>query len=419
MSNGIDDKMNARNRARSDDREAWRETIKRLPLTLRPMLNQQLENWELLFPFEREEAGRFFRGADSFSPGALNRLTAQLRSLEAKMGVANWHFSEVNNTMEDSAMLARSRYYAEWRAEVQRVYAVIESREPAQDGAQRRSLVLLLIPENLPIDSETAWKLWEGDGQTITLTGDSRQIANLLLAADPRVEKAPASNANDAAAARWLIDADHQLQSRASLPAGYSALSFSALKEFRERFLAELNTIPKDMTAADETMSRLRTANWAHWCPPELARDPRLLHFAIDLFLTGNGALIFPSAFVEWAASEALRRARPQFLAARFGMRSKPKPFTSIAIFENQERVSTIPAVDDPVNSAIDAAVLARYAWLAASRHPEYEKAVCLCVSEHLNAARLIAPPGSGLENCKGAVRAEDLCNAIRAWGKT
>lgn len=407
--------MNTKSTAQPADLVAWQEIIKRLPPTLRPMLNQRLEGWELLFPFEQEEAGRFFRGAGSFSPGALDRLTAQLRSLETKMGVAKWRFSEASNTMEDSAMLARSRYYAEWRAEVQRVYSAIESREPAQDAARRRSLILLVIPENLPVDSKTAWKFWEPEGQTIPLTGDCRQIANLLAGPDPR-DQATERGAVNPAAAKWWIDADDRLQSCASPSAPCFALSFSALKAFRERFLAELNTIPKDMTAADETMSRLRTANWARWCPPELSEDPRLLHFVIDLFLTGNGALIFPGAFVEWAASEALRRARPQLLVARFGMRSKPKPFTSIAIFENQERVSTIAAADDPANSAIDSAVLARYVWLAATRHREYEKAVCLCVSEHLNSARLIAPPDSGFQNFTGAVRAEDLCRAIRAW---
>jgi hypothetical protein len=78
-------------------------------------------------------------------------------------------------------------------------------------------------------------------------------------------------------------------------------------------------------------------------------------------------------------------------------MRSKPKPFTSIAIFENQQRVSTLPDVDDPENSAIDAAILARYVWLAASRYPEQEHTLCLCVSEHLNSAYMILPPGRSL----------------------
>jgi hypothetical protein len=78
-------------------------------------------------------------------------------------------------------------------------------------------------------------------------------------------------------------------------------------------------------------------------------------------------------------------------------MRSKPKPFTSIAIFENQQRISSLPDVDDPENSAIDAVILARYVWLAASRYPEQEQTLCLCVSEHRDSAYVILPAGKSL----------------------
>ena len=58
------------------------------------------------------------------------------------------------------------------------------------------------------------------------------------------------------------------------------------------------------------------------------------------------------------------RRARPTFLAARFGVRSKPKPFTGVAVFDNPEQVNPLPAVDDFEGSAIDAQMLALYVWL-------------------------------------------------------
>jgi hypothetical protein len=173
-------------------------------------------------------------------------------------------------------------------------------------------------------------------------------------------------------------------------------LSYAVLKSFRDKFLEKTNTIPKNIQATDQIVAALRREDWQPWWPAELAGQHRLHHFVMEVFLSGNGALIFSNAFVEWAASEALRRARPRVLVARFGMRSKPKPFTSIAIFENQQRISTLPGVDDPEGSAIDALILARYVWLAASRYPEYEQAHCLCVSENLNAAYLISPQGDG-----------------------
>jgi hypothetical protein len=132
----------------------------------------------------------------------------------------------------------------------------------------------------------------------------------------------------------------------------------------------------------------------------------------IELYLSGNGSFNFTSAFVEWAASEALRRARPRTIIARFGMRSKPKPFTSIAIFENQQRVSSLPDVDDPENSATDAAILARYLSLAVYRYPEQDHTLCLCVSEHLDSAYALLPAGKSLGlNTDRAVAPEELYN--------
>ena len=67
------------------------------------------------------------------------------------------------------------------------------------------------------------------------------------------------------------------------------------------------------------------------------------------------------------------------------------------AIFENQQRVSSLPDVDDPENSAIDAVILARYVWLTACRYPEQEQTLCLCVSEHGDSAYVIPPAGRSL----------------------
>lgn len=86
--------------------------------------------------------------------------------------------------------------------------------------------------------------------------------------------------------------------------------------------------------------------------------------------------------------------ARPRVLVARFGMRTKPKPFTGIAIFENQHIISSLPDVDDPENSAIDAMILARYIWLAASRYPEQEQTICLGIAESRNSAFLVPLEG-------------------------
>ena len=87
------------------------------------------------------------------------------------------------------------------------------------------------------------------------------------------------------------------------------------------------------------------------------------------------------------------RRARPSFLAAQFGTRSKPKPFTGVAIFDNPDQVNPLPAVDDLPGSALDAQMLALYVWLAAYRYRGIYSAVCVCLAESLSQAYVVAPP--------------------------
>jgi len=402
---------------------AYRRSIDRLPMTLRPSLNQQLAQWKMLFPFEQNHLIGFLGGVDSFSPAELEALTAKLRALEVKMGLDHWIFSETSETLENAGQLARSDYFLEWRREVQHVYDAIESRATTftKSEAGRGRLILLFLPEDLPVDPVVAWKQWGTQGREIKIAGDSRELRELVTRGElghPGICTLLRERVSHNNAELWFIDADARMAGALS-PGDFSAascLSYAELKPFRDNFLAELNTIPKDMTAADRTISTLRQANWSRWWPPELAGQQRLLNFMVNLFLSGNGALIFSNAFVEWAASEAIRRARPRVIVACFGMRGKPKPFTGIAIFENQEKISPIPDAVDPENSAVDAAILARYLWMAAGRYQEYDGALFLCVSEHLNSAYLIAPAGLSLSAGAGAQAPKEIYGWISSW---
>jgi hypothetical protein len=386
--------------------DAYRRIVERLPVTMRPSLNQQLSKWELLFPFEQNRLLSFMKGVESFSPSAFDALTTPLWALETKMGVKRWPFSETRDTIENASLLARSSYYVEWRREVQKVFDAINdaARDFAPAEAKFTRLILLILPGYLPVDPQSVWKQWDPRGQVIKISGNSEKLCELAIQGQPGLDgiaTLAARQGNLDSSDLWLIDADTKLggllTSHSTIAA--SSLSFASLKPFRDIFVAEVNKIPKDIQGADEVLAKLRQASWDGWglWPAEIVNQPRLRNFVIDLYLSGNGSFNFSSAFVEWTASEALRRARPRTIVARFGMRSKPKPFTSIAIFENQQKVSSLPDVDDPENSAIDAVILARYAWLAASRYLEQDRTLCLCVSEHLDSAYAVLPAGKGL----------------------
>jgi hypothetical protein len=379
----------------------YRRTVARLPLTVRPSVNEQLNKWPMLFPFERGQLENFLRGVEAFTPAEFNAVMAPLETLEAKMGVAHWRFSETSNTMENSGQLARSPYYAEWRQAVQELFKAVnaKARQGAAGETERGRAIVLVLPAGLPVEERTAFSHWEGRGRRVAIDGDAREFVSLLKSRwqdyTDALSAAGAADASDA----WVIDGEGVLEQAIHPTAvpGALCLSWAQIDPFRRQFLADVNVIPRDIHTASDTMTLLERRDWSEWWPHELAGQDRLKNFMVDTYLSGNGALIFSNAFAQWTSSEVLRRARPRLLVARFGLRNKPKPFTSIALFEDQTKVSPLPDTPDPENSAIDAAILAHYVGLAAQRYTEYQRALVVCVAEHLNAAWVIAPQNAPL----------------------
>lgn len=382
-------------------REAYSRAINRLPTTMQPGLNQKLSQWDNLFPFERKQLVDFLSGLALFSPTQLENLVEPLRALEVTMDVAHWSFSTAADTVENASLLARSSYYAEWRREVDRIFAAIEkaAHESMPPASAHGRVLLLILPAHLPVSAIAQHKPWDAHGIEFSLEGDPGKICELALDRANGLIEALAGETGDMDHASdadcWLIDAEAGLGKLSSSPyPSVSLLEYSALTSFRDRFLAQVNTIPKDIHGADQVLAQVRHEDWSALWPASLAGQDRLRNFVVELFFSGNGALIFSNAFVEWAASEAMRRARPRLMVCRFGMRSKPKPFTGIAIFENQKTISKLRDEDDPQGSAIDALTLARYVWLSAARYPEGAQTTLVCVAEASRKAYVIAPEG-------------------------
>jgi hypothetical protein len=358
-------------------------------------------------------------------------LFQRLRVLETQMGVTQGQFSTRDQTMQNSSVLARSPYYQEWREEVQRVFMRID-QESVPSGSEKvaaNRLILMIFPKNLPINADTVWAKWGQAGREIKLaptSGDEQLLTLDVLIGTPHgITPAgkdiltPWLSKNPAPHSFWVLEAASDIQDRLGereLAASLTVLSFARLKPFREGFLERINAIQRDLSDADAAYAELRQLDVTHWCPLEIATSPKVREFTRNLFLSGNGSLVVSNAFVEWGAAEAFRRARPVVLLGYFGTRNKPKPFTSVVVFENQAKASPLPEVEDLAGSALDAQVLARYIWLAASRYPEYGRALCLCIAEHLRSAYAVGPADCPLWNLPQPLEMETLANFLGKW---
>jgi hypothetical protein len=406
--------------------------LQRLPLTFLPFVNQQLRQWEFLFPNEKQSVQRLLVYVDGISSSQSTTLFHGITQTEEKMGVKSWHLSINEQTIQNSSELARSPYFQEWRMAVQAVFDAADRQTSSTQGAGKSAhrLILIDIPAALPLRRETAWSRWQGLGKPLDLDAfpqdvlrrsmefllDCGESRSGLLESLPRGEHATSASVWVIDAGRELVDSMLQIES-AGVERAHILLSYQRLDTFRDRFSHTMNTMRKDLSDADVVFDQLRDIDVSPWCPEEIAADSAVREFVRSLYLSGNGAVIFGNSFVEWGASEAFRRARPVVLAARFGVRAKPKPFTGVAVFDNPAQVNPAPSIDDEAGSAKDAEILAWYVWLAATRYPEYQDStVCLCLAESIAQAYLVAPSQFEVRTENGTVSLGHLRDALNKW---
>ena len=413
--------------------------LKRLPITFLPFTQQQLRDWDFLFPYERRSILHLLLYLASLSDLQISSLFHEVKQLEHKMGVRDWQFSTTEQTILNASLLARSPYYQDWRKAVQTVFDAAEQHAAAEKSGSSdvHRLIVLVLPKPLPLDRLKVWQRWDGLGRPVRLNLQTRDdLASPSVDFLSATSTDPASNAtsplwevvsrrpNSTPSDSWILDSGSALvdsalkqQPHGTTISSATLLSYQRLSTFREHFSREVNTMRKDLSDADAVYDRLRKADVTPWCPPEIASVPVVREFLRSLYLSGNGALIFGNSFVEWSASEAFRRARPSFVMAQFGVRNKPKPFTSVAVFENPDEINPLPSVEDLPGSSLDAQLLALYVWLAATRYDEYRRnTVCLCIAENLSEAYVIAPPEFALWREPEPVSIDRLRNSFAHW---
>jgi hypothetical protein len=124
--------------------------------------------------------------------------------------------------------------------------------------------------------------------------------------------------------------------------------------------------------------------------------DPVMSRFAISVLTEGSGTQIYSTTFVQWAAREALRRARPLTMLAKFAPRqteeSADEEFSGM-----QERV-----VLDPAGSLADADMGAYYTWINLQRLSGANQSSYIAWYEGHSEAVAIAPslaPGTELHD--------------------
>lgn len=283
--------------------------IERLPATFRPYFNQEIRRWSIKFPYERSYLERVVAYVDGLSPRDFANLFGEVRNVEAKMNLDPRSFSSEEQTIEGSAVLARSPHYLPWRQEVNKVFSQIHEAALKDEQARLSRVKRLLVeifPEELPVDPHDLASEWpEAQLKRLDLDGRApRSFLETVLRGprSPGFVEEFACRKERVLGDVWLVESGTAL--RELLPGLGSGirLSFEQLRAFREGFIDQIKSMRKTLADADAIMRRLQTLDVASWCPREIGNTPVIREFVRSLFLSNNGSQLFASAFVEWGS---------------------------------------------------------------------------------------------------------------------
>ena len=349
---------------------AARELLPRLPRTFAPAWNEQLKQWDLLFPAEQRQFAAQVNWLAGLPDADFKRLFAPITVLESRMELPHWNAGTTGMSVRDVGLLARSPNYPAWRTEVEKVFARID--DGVQDSRaipNARRLVVCVLPDGLPFTTPRVWPELEKSGSALMLKAPFGRMLPEFAAAIATRKRAEWIQDIEST---WVFECGAELSSLAESSTA-TVLSWAVLAAARREFLNRLNTLSRDLKSVDQTHEQLRRVDLRPLTGPAIGGNPRIREFVRALLLSGNGSLVFNNSFIEWGASEALRRVQPQALVAYFGMRPRLKPFSSAVLFEDQTRSNPTPDEDDPQGSLVDAVQLAGYVHQASQRTPAYQ----------------------------------------------
>jgi len=364
-----------------------------LPRTFVPVFNQQLREWNLLFPAEHRQVNSTLKYLSGLTDAELRQLFAPIHQLEAEMSLSQWwDVRKKNLAVNDVSVLARSRHYPQWRAEVEKIVAQINLHvENAGQQQTSNKMIMCVLPAGLPLNTGLFRSTLTRQGRWVQLRQPLGEILNEFVTSLAQREIWPDTEPIEQT---WVLECEPRI-ARNIESTTVTVLCYELLAAARREFRKHLNSIDKDLRSVDEAYTELRSLGLGRLLESAWGEEPRVREFVRNLFLSGNGAVVFNNSFVQWGASEALRRAQPQVLVCHFGIRQKLKPFSSLVLFEDQNRANPVPAQDDPDGSLIDIQILCEYVRLMAEGLPAYRnRTVYLFGAADLDVLLLLDLPG-------------------------
>jgi hypothetical protein len=432
--------------------------MRRLPATVHAFILAEMQKWPTLFPAEHRYQRALLEYLSGAPAGELTQLSAGIAKVEAEASLSRISERDPARFQDlAQAALRKQSLVPAWRREVdvffQQIDPQLESRLHPPEAPRR--LVVQLYSRDIAVQPEKLWSRLKAQGTRIPLSLDGVKnrdgYLRALFGAGTDDQKGSLfrrlqTDATFAATDTWIVEthaALHDLLQTAGAgtaeprlsAVAQSAKAGAANREPRvppltgmsyERLLPYRDTLMKALFSKVQSGVESPQAFAAYARSLTLAPEPGTLPnpdvivqaFVRDVLLTGNGTLFVNNTFVEWAAVQALRRAQPRLLVARYGVRDKLKPFSSLLLFSQPRASDQIPLIEDPLGSFIDVEQLSFYVWLQAEKSAAYrKKTLYLFLAESQDEMLAIRPDAPGpAASPQAPASLADVCATMAQW---
>ena len=374
--------------------EAHIALLRQLPISFLPSLLREVIDYDFKFPAEQRAIDKEFALLSSFSESQIQQWFQPFASisLSQKLMELNWVDRPVQFLEQQSAYLWSTHQMDAFRKAATE-YGDRLSSAVSTEPLPARRIGIAIVGQGVAAYDGPLFANLRKHGTYFEQVKPDHGVQVLLEAAAARAKAFPVPYGH------WYIDG--------GAPAEHSPLltsvSYQGLEQARNALLKRVDTqINRPGMGPEELRSSM-----APLSPSDLgmnaAGDPVLDRFQVKLLTEGSGTQIFSTTFVQWTAREALRRAQPLTLVARFAARQRQKPMNEML------SASRGTAELDFVGSLVDADMSSYYHWLNQQRLAGADQSGFLAWFEGHGQALAIAPGLPRGTTSKTAIDLEQL----------
>jgi hypothetical protein len=353
------------------------ELLRQLPTMFVAILLREVIRYDWKFPAERDELDRQLRYLGSLQQEQLRISLAKFERIDLMPNLENLDWVKEPEVFSErlTTYLWNTHQIDDFRIAATEYSAKLQEAAPARPSRIPR-LGIAVIGKGVAANDFPLFRKLRPHGVLFTQVKPENGLEILLNAVSARADAYPQPYRH------WYIDGG-----AAGVAAPHvTSISYDALQPVRSALLHKMQQIIQSGSGGPELME----TTLARTSPEELgmnsgAQDGVLDHFQVSLLTEGAGTQIFSTTFVQWAAREALRRAEPDTLLARFTPRQRQRPMNELLQGE-----ATVEL--DAPGSLVDADMSSYYIWLDQQRLANVEQSSFLVWFEEHNQALGIGP---------------------------